>query len=83
MAEYITAVYFDSPNGTVLGGPIMFDGNEYMFIDQHSGSDLYFRVKKSEQGWYYSGGPDIFVIPQTFVDAVGEQIDKQYQENNK
>jgi hypothetical protein len=80
MPTHLFNAFFTSQQGTQLGGPVTVEKGEYLFVNKNSADDIYFNLKKVEQGWQFSGGPSTYSVPQAYIDAIGEQID---QYNNK
>ena len=64
-------------NGLLATGPVTTqDFDEFLFRNTGSDLDLYFNLKKTESGWYFSGGPSV-TIPPSIIHQVGQQIDNQ------
>lgn len=64
-------------DGSLATGPVTTqDYQEFLFRNTGSSLDLYFLLKKNDLGWHFSGGPGI-VIPQEFIEQVGQQIDQE------
>jgi hypothetical protein len=82
MKKQLFIASFDAINGQLLKGPVSVDENdEYHFQNKNSADDIYFLLKKSHDGWHFSGGPSTYIVPRQFIDAVGEQID-YFNDNN-
>nr|WP_294793319.1 hypothetical protein [uncultured Mucilaginibacter sp.] len=75
MPRQLFIAYINTPNGTVLAGPVTVEKDEYLFVNKNTADDVYFNLKKSATGWYFSGGPSV-KIPQEYIDSVGAQIDE-------
>ena len=75
MPRQLFIAYINTPNGTVLAGPVTVEKDEYLFVNKNTADDVYFNLKKSANGWQFSGGPSV-KIPQEFIDSVGAQIDE-------
>jgi len=81
--KYITDVEAKLPNGEFVRGPITTgDDKTYLFVNKFGSLDFYLEMKKGENGWYQSGGPEI-QHPQSMVDELGYHIDKFLIENPK
>lgn len=65
-------------DGAVVYGPVTTeDHQEFLFRNTYSELDLYFLLKKDEDGnWFFSGGPSI-EIPKNYVGQIGDQIDNK------
>jgi len=65
-------------NGSVVYGPVTTEDNqEFLFRNTYSELDLYFLLKKDEEGdWFFTGGPSI-EIPKNYVGQIGRQIDNK------
>jgi len=64
-------------NGSWATGPVTTqDYQEFLFRNTGSDLDLYFRLKKNNSIWHFSGGPTIN-IPESFIEQVGHQIDQE------
>lgn len=64
-------------NGSYATGPVTTQNyEEFLFRNTGSDLDLYFNLKRNNNGWYFSGGPDI-EIPSSFIEQVGYQIDQE------
>uniref|UniRef100_F4C9R8 UspA domain protein n=1 Tax=Sphingobacterium sp. (strain 21) TaxID=743722 RepID=F4C9R8_SPHS2 len=76
MGNILFNAEFNIGNRT-LGGPItVADEQEYLFVNRNTGDDIYFKLKKSENGqWRQTAGATSFSIPQVIIDLVGQQID--------
>ncbi len=75
MAKQLFIAYINAANGTVLAGPVTVEKDEYLFVNKNTADNIYFNLKKSVNGWHFSGGPSV-KIPQEFIDSVGAQIDE-------
>jgi hypothetical protein len=80
MATQLFIAYFKALDNSQLAGPVTKDGDEYLFVNKNSSADIYFKLKKSFQGWHFAGGPTTYTVPQRFIDDVGAQIDQHFQE---
>ncbi|MEH3112554.1 hypothetical protein [Pedobacter terrae] len=81
--KYIIDVEAKLPNGEFVRGPITTcDDKSYFFVNKFSSLDFYLEMKKGENGWYQSCGPEI-QHPQSMVDELGLNIDKFLIENPK
>ncbi|MEO6150909.1 MAG: hypothetical protein ABIP28_12155 [Mucilaginibacter sp.] len=76
MPTHLFNVFFDALDGSTLAGPVTMDKDEYLFVNKNSLLDVYFNLKKGDDGWYLSGGPATHGTPQQYVEAVGAEIDK-------
>ncbi|OKS85593.1 hypothetical protein [Mucilaginibacter polytrichastri] len=79
MPTHLFNAYFESLDGATLAGPVTMDKDEYLFVNKNTADDIYFNLKKTTDGWIFSGGPVTHSVPQTYIDAVGAQIDKFHQ----
>ncbi|GAA4317413.1 hypothetical protein GCM10023149_14950 [Mucilaginibacter gynuensis] len=78
MPTHLFNAYIDAPDGTTLAGPVTMDKDEYLFVNKNTVDDIYFNLKKADDGWYYSGGPVTHDVPKQFIDEVGRQIDEYH-----
>jgi hypothetical protein len=63
------------PSGNYVKGPITtIDDVTYHFRNVFSDLDFYLYMRRSDDGWYQSGGPEI-QWPQQMIDELGAQID--------
>lgn len=70
-------------NGRVVSGPVTTgDFITFVWINRNSGDDLYFYLKKIDNGWYEAEGGQAIKYPQSAIDAVGLQIDDWLQLNS-
>ena len=76
MPTHLFNAFFESVDGTQLGGPVTVEKGEYLFVNKNSADDVYFNLKKSPRGWYQSGETTVQTIPQQYIHAVGTQIDE-------
>jgi hypothetical protein len=79
MPTHLFNAYFESLDGATLAGPVTMDKDEYLFVNKNTADDIYFNLKKSAEGWYFSGGPVTHDVPKAYIDAVGVQIDAYHQ----
>ena len=62
-------------NGENLQGPITTEDKvTCLFVNKSTDLDAYFRLRKSEDGWQFAGGPENVPL-QEFIDQIGSQID--------
>ena len=79
--RFITEAQATLPNGGLVRGRVMTsDDITYLFRNEVSDLDFYLYLRKGDQGWFQSGGPEI-QWPQTMVDELGLYIDKFIIEN--
>jgi hypothetical protein len=80
MVTYLFDASLKLKDGTVLYGPItVSEDKEYLFVQKSSAIDVYFNLKKDGMNWYCSGGPS-YEPPNEYINQIGEQIDKYYEE---
>ena len=73
--KYVIDAEAKLPNGEFVKGQITTrDDTTFLFVNKFSSLDFYLEMKKGEDGWYQSGGPEI-QYPQTLVEELGYQID--------
>jgi len=60
---------------------VTVDKDEYLFVNKNSAADVYFNLKKSADGWYFSGGPATHPVPPQFIIEIGRQIDEFHEKN--
>jgi len=80
MSKILFNAEFNMRNRT-LGGPItVADEQEYLFVNRNTGDDIYFKLKKSENGqWKQTWGATSFNMPQEIIDIVGKQIEAYFE----
>jgi hypothetical protein len=62
-------------DGSFATGPVTTqDFQEFLFRNTGSGLDLYFSMKKNDNGWSFSGGVD---VPPSYIEQVGQRIDQE------
>jgi hypothetical protein len=76
MPTHLFNAFFNSQEGTELGGPVTVEMGEYLFVNKNSADDIYFNLIKAGHEWKFSGGPSTYTVPQAYIDAIGAQIDE-------
>ncbi|NCD69937.1 hypothetical protein [Mucilaginibacter agri] len=79
MPTHLFNAYIDALDGATLAGPVTMNGDEYLFVNKNTADDIYFNLKKAEDGWHYSGGPTTHDVPKEYIDSVGAQIDAYHE----
>jgi hypothetical protein len=75
MPTHLFNAYFEAEDGSTLAGPVTVDKGEYLFVNKNSAADVYFNLNRSAGGWKFSGGPTSHTVPESYIKAVGAQID--------
>jgi len=74
--KYLQDAEATLPTSGFVRGPITtVDDITYLFRNTSSELDFYLFMKRGDEGWYQSGGPEV-QWPQSMVDELGLQIDK-------
>jgi hypothetical protein len=76
MPTHLFNAYVDAQDGSTLAGPVTVDKGEYLFVNKNTIDDIYFNLKKTDQGWILADGPTTHGVPQEYIDSVGAQIDE-------
>lgn len=80
--KYIIDAEAKLPKGGIVRGRVTTtDDVTYHFRNDFTDLDFYLYMRKSDNGWYQSGGPEI-QWPQEMVDELGYQIDKFIIQNH-
>jgi hypothetical protein len=71
------AVVLITRDGRSLFGTVTTEDDKvYLFHNESSSDDIYFRLEKDNSGkWHFAGGPDN-EPPSEFIEQIGRQIDK-------